>query len=83
MLLNVLFPLSLFLDDLPMLLCGLSWVSQETESEIEMSMKEIYWEFLFSKFPFERERERGEQDWAEEELTSWGALELDGLAELP
>lgn len=83
MLLNVLYPLSLFLHGLPKLLCGLSWVSQEIDSEIEMSMKEIYWEFLFSKSIPLGGREGREQDWAEEELTSWGPLELGGLAELP
>lgn len=45
LLLNIFSPYSLFLHDLLMLLCVLGWVSQGTDSEIEISLKKVYWEY--------------------------------------
>lgn len=45
------------LYDLLMFLCVLGWISQETDSEIEISMKEVYWECSVLQDQPRRERE--------------------------
>ena len=63
----------------------LDWVSQDIDSEIEISVKEVYWEYsMFQGQPFggregEREAEPGRgRTWSVMQISGilWGALEL-------
>lgn len=63
-------PLSLLLHDLPMLFYVFGWVSQETDSELEVSVKEFTGNVLRTGST----PGRGEGQSAEQ--TSWGDLEL-------
>lgn len=57
------------LQDLPILLCVWGWVSQEIDSEVEISMKEVYCGCsVFRINAWERRRDSGwEREWAEGE----------------